>query len=122
MVIQKNSDIMHKTLIRSMIRKLESENYTVQADHIGYNKEVKEEWGGEKPDIYAYKGNNSKVFIEAITKDNINSKDLKKRLEILSGKSEIEFWIITTKDFLDELKNKLKEWNILYDRLFFFEE
>ena len=113
-----DSDTIHKNLITAMVKLLVGQGYTVKADHIGYEGGVPDDYGGKKPDIFAFKNGNNKIFVEAETCDSISSEHAKEQWQVFSDKIDTKFWMIVPKECLEELKSKLEEWKISVDSIY----
>lgn len=116
----RESDEIHKNLIKAMVGVLVKQGFEVKADHIDYEGGAPDSYGGKIPDIFAIKNGKKKIFVEAETCDSISLDHTKEQCQIFSDKIGFEFWIIAPKECINELKSQLKEWKITTDAIYSF--
>jgi len=107
-----NSDIVTlKRLVSAMANKLASEDYKVQADHIGYPNGIPDEINKYIPDIYAQKGD-EKIIIDASDCHSLDSNETRRQWSAFSTEEGKVFSIIVPSSCVKQAKVLAKKWDI----------
>ena len=96
---------IHERLIRSVVKKLEEEGYSVRAAHIDHPNGIPRNYGDYIPDVHAIKGIDE-VIVEVETCDTILSHKTERQWRTFGSRVGTKFYIIVPCNCKDKAELK----------------